>query len=69
MHTVWTERADPLAGKGLRMLSHAERHDEAPVNPTVTDGDRSKRNPVYEQMGDPRVTVIGGLYAWYMSAM
>ncbi|TFK62722.1 hypothetical protein BDN72DRAFT_964371 [Pluteus cervinus] len=48
-----------LAGKGLRLLSHAERQDDAPINPTVTDGDRSKRNPVYEQMGDPRVAVVG----------
>lgn len=48
-----------LAGKGLRLLSHAERQPKAPVNPSVSDEDRSKRNPVYEQLGDPRVTVVG----------
>ncbi|KAF8645481.1 hypothetical protein AX16_007766 [Volvariella volvacea WC 439] len=48
-----------LAGKGLRLLSHAERQEGAPVNPIVRDADRSKRNPFYEQLGDPRVQVIG----------
>ncbi|KAF8165773.1 hypothetical protein B0H34DRAFT_794124 [Crassisporium funariophilum] len=50
-----------LAAKGLRMLSHAERQPNAPVNHTITDEDRSKRNPIYEQLGDPRVTVVGRL--------
>jgi hypothetical protein len=48
-----------LAAKGLRLLSHAERQPDAPVNMTVTDEDRSKRNPIYEQLGDPKVMIVG----------
>jgi hypothetical protein len=48
-----------LAAKGLRVLSHAERQPDAPVNKTVTDEERSKRNPIYEQLGDPKVMVVG----------
>ena len=48
-----------LAAKGLRFLSHAERYPGAPVNPTVTEEDRSKKYPIYEQLGDPRITVFG----------
>ena len=48
-----------LAAKGLRLISHAEQHPDAPPNPTITDEDRAQRNPIYEQLGDPRVTVIG----------
>ena len=48
-----------LAAKGLRLISHAEHQPDAPPNPTITDEDRAQRNPIYEQLGDPRVTVIG----------
>lgn len=48
-----------LAAKGLRLISYAERQPDAPPNPTITDEDRAQRNPIYEQLGDPRVTVIG----------
>ena len=47
------------AAKGLRMISQAEQQPDAPPNPTLTDEDRAQRNPIYEQLGDPRVTVIG----------
>ncbi|GLB34218.1 putative GTPase-activator protein for Ras-like GTPases [Lyophyllum shimeji] len=47
------------AAKGLRFLANAERQPGAPVNQTVSDEDRSKRNPIYEQLGDPRVMVVG----------
>ncbi|PPR04649.1 hypothetical protein CVT24_011867 [Panaeolus cyanescens] len=50
-----------LAAKGLRLLSHAERQPNAPSNDSISDEDRSKRNPVYEQLGDPRITVVGRL--------
>lgn len=50
-----------LAAKGLRLLSYAERQPEAPVNYTVSDEDRSKRNPIYEQLGDPKVLIVGKL--------
>ena len=48
-----------LAAKGLRLISHAERIPGVPVNPFISDEDRSKRNPVYEQLGD--ITVAGQL--------
>lgn len=48
-----------LAAKGLRLVSHAERQPGAPLNPTVTEEDRSKKYPIYEQLGDPRITVVG----------
>jgi neurofibromin 1 len=48
-----------LAAKGLRLISHAERHPDAPPNPIISDDDRAQRNPIYEQLGDPRITVIG----------
>ena len=41
------------------MISQAEQQPDAPPNPTLTDEDRAQRNPIYEQLGDPRVTVIG----------
>ncbi|CAA7259350.1 unnamed protein product [Cyclocybe aegerita] len=50
-----------LAAKGLRLLAYAERQQSAPINMTITDEERSKRNPVYEQLGDPRITVVGRL--------
>ncbi|KAF8883153.1 hypothetical protein CPB84DRAFT_1817082 [Gymnopilus junonius] len=50
-----------LAARGLRMLAHAERWPGAPVNTTISEEDRAKRNPIYEQLGDPRITVAGRL--------
>lgn len=50
-----------LAAKGLRLVSHAERQPGAPLNPTVSEDDRSKKYPIYEQLGDPRITVVGWL--------
>ncbi|RDB19915.1 Neurofibromin [Hypsizygus marmoreus] len=48
-----------LAAKGLRLLSYAEREPGVPTNQTVTDENRSKRNPIYEQLGDPKVVIVG----------
>ena len=48
-----------LAAKGLRLISHAEHQLDAPPNPTISNEDRAQRNPIYEQLGDPRVTVVG----------
>ncbi|KAG5638079.1 hypothetical protein H0H81_001929 [Sphagnurus paluster] len=48
-----------LAAKGLRFLANAERQRGAPVNQAISDEDRSKRNPIYEQLGDPKVMVVG----------
>lgn len=47
------------AAKGLRMICRAELQRDAPPNPTITDEDRAQRNPIYEQLGDPRVAVVG----------
>jgi len=46
-----------LAAQGLRLISHAERFPDAPENPFISDEDKSKRNPIYEQLGS--VTVAG----------
>jgi hypothetical protein len=48
-----------LAAKGLRMICRAELQPDAPPNPTITDDDRAQRNPIYEQLGDPRIAVVG----------
>ncbi|KAF9527976.1 hypothetical protein CPB83DRAFT_363170 [Crepidotus variabilis] len=50
-----------LAARGLRMISLAERMADAPVAHYISDDDRSKRNLIYEQLGDPRITVSGRL--------
>ncbi|KAF8805782.1 hypothetical protein BYT27DRAFT_7257917 [Phlegmacium glaucopus] len=47
-----------LAAKGLCLICHAEHQPDAPPNLTITDEDRSQRNLIYEQLGDPRVTVV-----------
>jgi hypothetical protein len=57
-----------LAAKGLRLIIHAENQPDAPPNPTITDEDRAQRNPIYEQLGDPRVTVIGRFKSFLTSS-
>ncbi|KAF9238786.1 hypothetical protein BU15DRAFT_88233 [Melanogaster broomeanus] len=48
-----------LAAQGLRLIAQAERHPDAPVNTGLAEEERSKRNPIYEQLGDPSVVVVG----------
>lgn len=48
-----------LAAKGLRLLAHSESQLGAPTNPIVGGEDRAKRHLVYEQLGDPRVMIVG----------
>jgi hypothetical protein len=48
-----------LAAHGLRMIAHAERQHEGTENARSGE-DTSKRNLIYEQLGDPNVTIIGG---------
>ncbi|KIJ20411.1 hypothetical protein PAXINDRAFT_166473 [Paxillus involutus ATCC 200175] len=48
-----------LAAQGLRLIAQAERHPDAPVNMGLTEEERSKRNPIYEQLGDPSVVIVG----------
>lgn len=50
-----------LAAQGLRLIAQAERHPDAPVNMGLTEEERSKRNPIYEQLGDPSVIIVGKL--------
>jgi hypothetical protein len=49
------------AAQGLRTLAQAERHAGAPIDPNISEEDRSKRNPIFEQLGDPTVAVVGRL--------
>lgn len=55
-----------LAAKGLRLLSHAERQPGAPLNTSIHEEDRLKRNPIYEQLGDPNVMVVGMFYTNFL---
>ncbi|KAI6003613.1 hypothetical protein EDD15DRAFT_2567619 [Pisolithus albus] len=48
-----------LAAQGLRSIAQAERHPKAPINTGLTEEERSKRNPIYEQLGDPGVVIVG----------
>ncbi|KAG2156346.1 hypothetical protein DEU56DRAFT_231415 [Suillus clintonianus] len=48
-----------LAAQGLRLIAQAERQPGAPVNDGLTEEERSKRNPIYEQLGDPSVIIVG----------
>lgn len=47
------------AAFGLRLISVADRQEGAPANPLISSEDVSKRIPVYEQLGDPRVVIHG----------
>lgn len=47
------------AGKGLRLICRAKLQPDSPPNPTITAEDRAQCNPIYEQPGDPRITVVG----------
>ncbi|KAJ4479043.1 hypothetical protein J3R30DRAFT_2708420 [Lentinula aciculospora] len=47
------------AAKGLRLIAHIESQSDAPSNPTITEEDKSKRYPVYDRIGDPKVLVVG----------
>ncbi|KAF9226729.1 hypothetical protein BS17DRAFT_500836 [Gyrodon lividus] len=48
-----------LAAQGLRLIAQAERHPDAPANMGLTEEEKSKRNPIYEQLGDPSVVIVG----------
>jgi hypothetical protein len=43
----------------LRSIALAERQQGVPANPSFSEDELSKRNPIYEQLGDPNVTIIG----------
>ncbi|KAH7916805.1 hypothetical protein BJ138DRAFT_1121610 [Hygrophoropsis aurantiaca] len=48
-----------LAAQGLRLIALADRQSGAPTKDELTEEDRSKRNPIYEQLGDPSVIIVG----------
>ncbi|KAJ6460124.1 hypothetical protein C8R47DRAFT_1161242 [Mycena vitilis] len=48
-----------LASKGLRYLAYLESTPGAMPTPVVDDDVMSKRHLVYEQLGDPRVLIVG----------
>ncbi|KAH0828799.1 hypothetical protein J3R83DRAFT_3247 [Lanmaoa asiatica] len=48
-----------LAAQGLRLIAQAECHPDALVNMGLTGEEWSKRNLIYEQLGDPGVVVVG----------
>ncbi|PCH40763.1 hypothetical protein WOLCODRAFT_88808 [Wolfiporia cocos MD-104 SS10] len=43
----------------LRLLAQAETAPDAPVTGNLSEDERVKRYPIYEQIGDPKVLVIG----------
>ncbi|KAJ7167823.1 hypothetical protein C8R46DRAFT_1350755 [Mycena filopes] len=48
-----------LAGKGLRYLAYLENIPGSASAPVVDDEVLSKRHLVYEQLGDPRIPIVG----------
>lgn len=52
-----------LAAHTLRVIAIAERHPNVPVNMNISEEDRGRRYPIYEQIGDPKVRATGRL-AW-----
>ncbi len=43
----------------LRLLTQIERNPEAPPYAEGNEEEAIKRHPVYEQLGDPKVSMIG----------
>lgn len=43
----------------LRLLAQAETSPDVPVTKSMSEEERVKRYPIYEQLGDPRIMVIG----------
>jgi hypothetical protein len=49
-----------LAAQCLRLLAHAERQlGASTAQPNGNSEELYKRHPIYEQLGDPNVTIIG----------
>lgn len=48
-----------LAAKGLRLIALVERQPDVPVTDLLGEEELSKRNFIYEQLGDPRVVLVG----------
>jgi len=43
----------------LRLIAEAERFPDVPLNENMSEEDRAKRYPIYDQIGDPKVPVVG----------
>jgi len=43
----------------LRLIAEAERLPGVPLNENMSEEDRVKRYPIYDQIGDPKVPVLG----------
>ncbi len=43
----------------LRLLAQAERQPDAPQASGLNEEEVLKRHPIYEQLGDPKVSMIG----------
>lgn len=43
----------------LRLIAEAERFPSVPLNENMSEEDRVKRYPIYDQIGDPKVPVVG----------
>jgi len=43
----------------LRLIAEAERFPGVPLNENISEEDRVKRYPIYDQIGDPKVPVVG----------
>lgn len=46
-----------LAAQGLRSIARAEQSG-GPTNAGISDEERSRRHPIYEEIGDPSVIVV-----------
>lgn len=46
----------------LRLLTQVERNPDAPPYAEGNEEEAMKRHPVYEQLGDPKVSMIGKYY-------
>jgi hypothetical protein len=53
-----------MAAKGLRTIATLQRQPDAPQIDFIQPEDYAKRARVYEQLGDPKVTVVG-MYLLY----
>lgn len=48
-----------MAAHCLRLLAQVQTAPDTPAIDGVNEDERAKRYPIYEQLGDPKVTVVG----------
>jgi neurofibromin 1 len=54
-----------MAAKGLRIIAALQRQPDAPQIDFIKPEDYARRARVYEQLGDPKVTVVGVYLLYY----